>query len=309
MLRKLIVFALMCCVAMPTLAQMEFHVDVVDTFEAAETGFYGIREEYKTTADYMFLTNREGEFCSGNMMFSDNQIYDVQLCVFEDPVSNELFLYATGECCFPHYTLFYEGEILGRLTQGTGISHPPPGEYDTHISFTKRSGNERISISAKLSFTLYPTTQAGEVEFRKTPLNVDDFNSSDDLDTDQETIAKHLYRVHRNQYCTADLTPENDPSIVICLADCDREIRICVFENDETRAPFLYTSSRTIADFIIYHDSAFVGYPRSRGVSTLEPGEYKVLIVSRFHDFFSYYPIKRFGIVSFTVLEPTKETD
>lgn len=310
MFRKLIVFALIICIAMPTLAQVEYHVDVVDTFKDADTGFRGIREEYKTTADYMFLTNQEDDFCTGPLQFSDGQEYDIQLCIFEDPVTHELFLYAYGACCYPDFILLYQGEILGRLTNGRGISHPPSGHYEVQITHDYWSGNENLVVSSNVTFTLYPDSVAGEVVFRKQEENVEDTYSLDNITGDRRTIAAHLHRVQKEEYCAAELTPTQDrpissleSTVTFCVTDC--EISVCVFEDVETGEPFLYTTGATMADFMVFHESEFLGFPRNRGIPTLKAGEYDVLIVSRFRDFSGGSPIYRFGSVSFTIPDPS----
>lgn len=71
MLRKLIVFVMVLCVAMPSVAQVEFSVDLVETYEEAVLDFHGLNSEFKNTAEYMFLTNQEADYCSGNLLFSD----------------------------------------------------------------------------------------------------------------------------------------------------------------------------------------------------------------------------------------------
>ncbi len=143
MLRKLIVLGLILCVAMPTLAQVEFHVD-----RQAVSEFSGLTEENKTVVEFMYLTQKD-EFCT--MFTLGSRTAELSVCVFEDLLTSEQHLYIVYDGYSASFVLFYEGEAIGRIGDESGVSNLVPGDYELIVFYG--SGWPEF-VEARVSFTV-----------------------------------------------------------------------------------------------------------------------------------------------------------
>ena len=142
MLRKLIVFALILCVALPTLAQVELRVDV-----DVSSDFKELTDDNKTVVDFLYLTQKD-EFCT-TFLIDDTQ-YEPSVCVFEDIITDELHLYAFGSIT-TYFIVFYEGQAVALLARDMGVSNLRPGNYEILVLRGWSTKTPRALVSFTIS--------------------------------------------------------------------------------------------------------------------------------------------------------------
>ena len=308
MLRKLLVFALTICVAVSTLAQVEFHSEIAESKAIAVTDFHGLSLDFINTAEYLYLMNEEDKFCSYNIRISDDQDYEIRVCLFEDPEISEEFLYVHSSSGSPDFVIFHNGHIAGAPFSGQGISNLAPGEYELLVVH-REHGYRGDYLAGKAAFTLDSGANAGEVKFYTETVAADYLNEYIDQSDEHRTISNFLYRTQREKFCTDDFTPLDDNSITICIGggecDLDLEIRVCVYEDPRTGAPFLDTTE--LAKFIVFHNGEVIRVLDYGGISDLAPGDYDILVLDGTYN--RDFPILRLGSVSFTIPEPRNASD
>lgn len=292
-MRKLILSMLILCVAIPTLAQVEFTLSNT----VAQGVFQGLTDDQKNTAEYLLLMNQD-EYCSSAIQMNDGEEEDERVCVFEDPETDTLFLYLDNPDYGTTVLVSYNGQIAGSTSGKGGMSDLIPGKYEVFVVDYKWSGKEWVNVAGMVMFTIHPRTEAGNVEFNTEPVGaVYDSEYKRGQKNEQSVIADYAYRTQRENYCTADLSPlmpSEEQGISICIGECDFEIRACVFEHPVTRAQFLRVYGRVYA--ILFSDGQMVLVEDINNTNYLTAGEYKVML---FHD--SFYHL---GTVFFTIQEP-----
>ena len=94
--------------------------------------------------------------------------------------------------------------------------------------------------------------------------------------------------------------------------------RVCVFEDSRTDEQILYVSeveesgTHLLGSFnfvLIVHDSQIVGVlsrSSGRGISSLSPGEYELLVLYHFAPGRDRLPVYRFGTVTFNIPDPSE---
>ena len=307
MLRKLIVFALILCVVMPTLAQVEFRTELesFDALKDAPIMGRGLSEKDENTVDYLYLMNQEDEFCTADIHMSDDPDYDTRVCVFEDPESDLQFLYIDSYYN-TNFLVFYNGQIIGVLSSEQGISDLDLGEYEVLLFY------HNFELVGKVTFTITDPREA--VDFNTEIVTTDGLNKYRGLITEHWTIAEYLYRTQRDKFCTDDIPSKGTRD----------HTRVCVFEDPRTGEQFLYVNEAeesgillwassgnfNFTNLIVFHNGRIAGLlGGSRGgIADLAPGEYEILVIYHFGIGTSRLPIYRFGSVSFTILDSREES-
>jgi len=309
MLRKLIVFALILCVVMPTLAQVEFHTELesFDALEDAPIMGLGLSKKDENTVDYLYLMNQEDEFCTADIHMSDDPDYDTRVCVFEDPESDSQFLYIDSYHN-TNFLVFYNGQIIAVLSREQGISDLDFGEYEVLLFY------HNFELVGKVTFTITDPREAADFNTEIVP--TDGLNKYRGLSTEHRTIAEYLYRTQRDKFCTDDIPSKGTRD----------HTRVCVFKDPRTGERFLYvneTEERNViwassgnfryTNWIIFHNGQIAGLlggsRGGSGIADLAPGEYEMLVIYHYGVVgTSRLPIYRFGSVSFTIPDSGEES-
>ena len=143
MLRKLIGFALILYVAMPTLAQAEFDMTPVDYWRYAyHLGNTGSRarelvSNAETVAEYLYLTQKDDYCTSINLYAGRAKIkWLANICVFYDPRTKNPLLYLISEpWSVADYIVLYNGRIVyvPRHSGKATVPNLRSGDYEVYI--------------------------------------------------------------------------------------------------------------------------------------------------------------------------------
>ncbi len=322
MLRKLIVFALILCVAMPTLAQVEFQMDIAsfDAVEDAPVTGYGLSKSdqlfLSDSFGYLSLLGQEDEFCSGDIGQSEDPKYSVRVCVFGDPEEESQLLYSDASVWeVPAIIAFHNGQIVGVLSvsSGTlvwaaGIPELAPGEYELLVF------SRGLELLSKVTFAI--SDPAKSVFFQTEFFNRDDYNKTHHLSNEHAMIARYLFQTGSDTFCSGDIPPYGTI----------QHTKVCVFEDPTTGAKILYANEAEesgplyssssgnyrFTKLIVLHESEIVGViggGSAHGISDLTPGEYEVIVYYHYGVGSRRFPFYRFGSVSFTIPEPEEVSE
>ena len=136
MLRKLVLYALVLYVAMPSLAQMELKIEPIPL---------GLRQVFDeksdatdTTADYLFLTQKSNYCVTENLYDGPSRSVKwlASVCVFENPIERGYILYTVSDpWSVAEFVILYDGQVVRAAGTGFADTMPNirPGNYEVLI--------------------------------------------------------------------------------------------------------------------------------------------------------------------------------
>lgn len=271
MLKKLIVFALVFCVAIPSLAQVELHAEKV-TVDVREV-YDAYTNEGKVVADFLYLRQKRTH-CVSNRMLKDHDQWSAYVCVFEDPTTGAFILYTdfTGDCCvWPFFVVLYNDKVVSAVKRGHNYNLRP-GNYEIIVLSHHR-------IPEPLHMVTFSIEEDQPVELRTEMIAFEKRKVFDKVSSEDRTVAEYFHQTLKDNSCVSFDLYEG------IWKSGDAPADVCVFEDPLTGDYILFVTGVVGPGhgFVLLQNGHVVATPpRWKGVvPDLRPGNYELIIAVR----------------------------